>query len=73
MIGKRYAPLVFAALLAGFMTFIVSGITTALNVGVPSDFVWRWLGAWLPTWGIAFPALLVVRPFVNRLVERLTA
>ena len=33
----------------------------------------RWLKAWLPTWAIAFPALLVVRPFVQKLTERLIA
>jgi hypothetical protein len=71
MVPKRFAPYVFAVLLAGCMTLIVSGITTAINVGVPADFVARWMKAWLPTWAIAFPALLVVRPFVQKLTERL--
>jgi hypothetical protein len=73
MLPKRFAPYVFAVLLAGCMTLIVSGITTAINVGVPADFVARWLKAWLPTWAIAFPSLLVVRPFVQKITERLIA
>lgn len=73
MIPKRHAPTVFALLLAGLMTLIVSGIVTAMNVGLPPDFAARWMRGWLTTWPIAFPALLVVRPLVQRLVERLTA
>jgi len=73
MIPTRFAPYVFAGLLAGFMTLVVSGITTAINIGVPPDFVPRWFKAWLPTWATAFPALLVVRPFVQKLTERLVA
>ena len=72
MIPKRYAPLLFALLLAGCMTLVVSGVTTAINVGIDRNFVARWLTAWLPTWAIAFPVLLVVRPAVLRVVEQLT-
>lgn len=72
MIPTRFAPYVFALLLAGVMTFVVSGVVTLLNVGLPPDFVGRWMRAWATTWVIAFPALLVVRPLVHRLVERLT-
>lgn len=72
MLHKRYAPYVFALLLTGGMTIIVSGITTLINIGLPRDFLLRWLSAWLPTWLIAFPVLLVMRPAVQRLTERLT-
>lgn len=73
MIPKRFAPYVFALLLAGLMTLVVSGVVTALNVGIPPDFMGRWLGSWITTWAIAYPVLLVVRPVVHRVVERLTA
>lgn len=73
MIPKRYTMLVFAVLLSGVMTFVVSGIATAINVGLPPDFLARWAGAWMLTWVIACPVLLVVRPMVTRLTERLTA
>jgi hypothetical protein len=73
MIPKRYSHLLFAFLLAGTMTLLVSGIITAINLGIPRDFVQRWVGAWLPSWAAAYPVLLVVRPFVQRLTERLTA
>ena len=72
-IPKRYSPLVFAVLLTGLMTLVISGVATAINVGFPSDFLGRWLRAWLPNWAIACPVLLLVRPYVQRLTERLTA
>jgi hypothetical protein len=73
MIPKRFAPYVFALLLAGVMTFVVSGIVTMLNVGLPPDFVGRWFGSWLTTWMIAYPVLLMVRPAVQKVVERISA
>ena len=73
MIPKRFSPLVFAVLLTGVMTLVISGVATAINVGLPSDFLPRWVHAWLPNWAIACPVLLVVRPFVQRATERLTA
>ena len=72
-IPRRYSPIVFAVLLTGIMTLVISGIATAINVGLPSDFLARWVRAWLPNWAVACPVLLLVRPFVQRLTERLTA
>ena len=72
MIPKRFAPYLLALLLAGVMTLIVSGVVTLINVGLPPDFPTRWLGGWITTWMIAFPVLVIVRPAVHRLVERLT-
>ena len=68
----RTAPYVFAFLLSGFMTFIVSGISTLVAIGPAAHFVLLWGRAWITAWVIAFPALLLVRPFVTRLVERIT-
>ena len=72
-IPRRYGPLVFAVLLTGIMTLVISGIATAINVGLPSDFFARWVRAWLPNWAVACPVLLLVRPLVQRLTEKLTA
>lgn len=69
-IPHRFAPLVFGALLSGFMSLIVSGIATARALGLPPDFLARWLSAWLAAWTVAFPAVLVVAPMVRRIVAR---
>ena len=72
MFPKRAAPYVFAVLLTGFMTIIVAGISTFVAVGFAPRFLKLWAGAWVSAWVIAFPALLVVRPFVQRMTDRLT-
>ena len=69
-IPHRFAPLVFGALLSGLMSFLVYGIATVRALGLPPDFVVRWLGAWLAAWAVAFPAVLVVAPVVRRIVAR---
>ena len=71
-VPRRYAPFVFALLLTGCMTFVVSGVTTLINIGLPADFLWRWGRAWLPTWAIAYPVMLVLRPVVQRATDRIT-
>ena len=70
---KRSAPYVFAFLLSGMMTFIVSGIATLVAVGTSPAFLALWGRAWITAWAIAFPALLVIRPFVHRIVDWLTS
>jgi len=72
-VPRRYSPIVFAVLLTGLMTFVISGVATVINIGLPADFLARWASAWLPNWAIACPVLLLVRPIVQRLTERLTA
>ena len=72
MLPRRSATYVFAILLSGFMTFVVSGVATVVATGVPAGFVALWMRAWITAWIIAFPALLVIRPMVHRLTEWLT-
>ena len=69
---RRFAPYVFAFLLSGFMTFVVSGVATLVAVGPIDGMVAIWMQGWITAWIIAFPALLVIRPFVHRLTEWLT-
>lgn len=71
-IPKKFFPVVFAFFLTLVMVFIVSGITTVLNVGITPDFLARWMHAWFLTWCVAFPAAIVVAPFARRLTERVT-
>ena len=68
----RSATYVFAFLLSGFMTFVVSGVATVVAMGVPPGFAATWMRAWITAWIIAFPALLVIRPFVQKLTSWLT-
>ena len=70
---RRSATFVFAFLLSGFMTFVVSGVATLVALGPIAGFVSVWLRSWITAWIIAFPALLLIRPLVHRLTDWLTA
>lgn len=71
MIARRYAPLLFALLLSGFMSLMVSGISTLRASGPVPGFLSLWVSAWLAAWLFAFPAVLLVTPLARRAVERL--
>lgn len=71
MIARRYAPLLFALLLSGFMSLMVSGISTLRATGPVPGFFELWISAWLAAWLFAFPAVLLVTPLARRAVERL--
>lgn len=49
------------------MSCIVSGISTFNGVGASPQFIELWLGAWLISWVVAFPTLLMVLPLVRKI------
>ena len=71
MIPARFAAIVFGFILSGLMSCLVSAIATARVSGVDHMFVQHWMAAWLPSWTVAFPAVLIVTPITRRLVARL--
>lgn len=73
MIPARYAQPLFALILSGLMSFIVSGIATLRAMGWSDAFPSLWLGSWLSAWLVAFPAALVIAPLTRRIVARLVA
>ncbi len=60
--------IVLPFLLSMIMTLIVSAISTVHALGLSGIFR-VWLESWLFSWVIAFPTLLVVLPFVRKLVR----
>ncbi|HKQ30982.1 MAG TPA: DUF2798 domain-containing protein [Burkholderiales bacterium] len=69
---RRYANLLFGAMLSLIMVTIVSGIVLLMNHGLGSDFPLRWLRSVATTWPIAFPTVLIVAPWVRRTVDKMT-
>ncbi|MGI1988197.1 DUF2798 domain-containing protein [Shewanella glacialipiscicola] len=63
----KYATIVMPFFLSILMSCIVSGISTFNGVGAVPEFIELWLGAWLISWAVAFPTLLIVLPFVRKL------
>ncbi|MEL7345355.1 MAG: DUF2798 domain-containing protein [Pseudomonadota bacterium] len=62
----------FALIMSGIMSFLVTGLTTLKVAGVIDGFFIVWMNAWALAWSIAFPTLLVGRPFVMRFVGWVT-
>lgn len=73
VIPARYSHIAFGFFLSGLMSFLVSGISTVLAIGFVPGFFEQWIGGWLPSWAVAFPAVLFVAPLARRLVAAITA
>ncbi|MEO3387204.1 DUF2798 domain-containing protein [Mesorhizobium sp. CAU 1741] len=71
-VPKRVEQVAFGFLLTCFMTFIVSGIATFLAIQrVDAGFASLWFTAWMSSWAVAFPSVLVVAPLVRRILRRI--
>lgn len=65
----RYAGFVMPFLLSVFMSGVVSLISTLHSVGLVHGLPHLWVGAWILSWCIAFPTLLLALPVVRRLTH----
>jgi hypothetical protein len=72
MIPKKHAHILFGLILSGLMSCIVSGIATFRAIGAATGFLHFWGGAWITSWAVAFPTVLVVAPLARRIVRHLT-
>ena len=73
MIAARYAPILFSMILSGFMSLLVSGISTFRAIGPAADFLSLWGGAWLTAWAVTFPVVLLVATLTSKAVQRMIA
>jgi hypothetical protein len=73
VIPRKYGPALFALLLSGWMSLLVSGLSVARTAGLTPAFPRLWLAAWVTAWVVAFPIVLVSAPRVQRWVGRLLA
>jgi hypothetical protein len=72
MIPAKFASFLFSFVLSIVMSCLVSGISTYNVVGLVDGFFNFWMIAWLKSWLIAFPAILVVAPLTHKLVGKIT-
>jgi hypothetical protein len=68
---RKFANVLFAFFLTLAMVLVVSGVSTAIALGFPSDFLLRWGKAWLTAWVIAFPVAHFIAPRVRKFVDSL--
>lgn len=64
----KFAPYLFGFILSGLMSGTVSAIATLRNTGWAEGLTGLWLNAWITSWFIAFPLVLIVAPMTRRLV-----
>lgn len=70
---KKYAPLLGIFLMSVFMTTLMTFFVTAINFGgFPEDFLYKWWNAASRMIFIAFPVILVVKPSVEKIVQKIT-
>ena len=62
---------VLALLMSGAMSFMVTLIATYINLGMPPDYLLRWLKAWAVAWPIAAVTAYLVMPIAQRMTKHL--
>lgn len=70
-IPRKVEHVGFGLLLSCFMSLLISGVATFLAIGLVPGFLGHWLSSRLSSGAIAFPTVLVVAPFVRRVLHRL--
>ncbi len=65
--------IVLPFLLSIVMTFVVSGVSTVLGIGLVEGLIGRWMRAWAFSWVIAFPVLLIALPVVRKAATMIVA
>jgi len=73
MVSIKYLHQVQALLLSGFMSFIMSGAITFINLGMVEGFLGIWLHAFLVAYAIAFPTILLVFPIAQKLAMKIAS
>ena len=63
---KWCAPYVIAFLLSGGMSLLVSGFATWRALGVVDGLLAIWMATWVQAWAIAFPTMVILRPWVTK-------
>lgn len=66
------ATFIVPMITAAIMTFLVTGISSWLNLEFDKAFFSKWMMSWGISWLIAFPTLLVSLPIVKKLVSYMT-
>jgi hypothetical protein len=65
----RFGRIIVPFLLTFMMTFIISGMSTFIAIGVNAASLKVWPLAWFASWLVAFPAALFVLPLAQWLTS----
>lgn len=71
-IPARYSHVLFGGMLSLIMVSIITCVVVLATHGLNADFPGHWLKGFSTAWPVAFPTVLVVAPFVRKVVAKLT-
>jgi len=71
-IHAKYANLLFGGMMSMIMVTVITGVVVLVTRGLDHDFITHWLRGFVLTWPIAFPTVLLVAPYIQRVVKKLT-
>lgn len=71
MISKKYYSLLFAILMSIFMTLVMSGTITFINLGLVDGFIYIWIIAFLKGVIIAMPTAIAIVPVIRKIVDKI--
>lgn len=67
---EKKRKIAFALLMGIVTTGIISFAILSINLGFPADFIAKWLRSWGMGYAIVIPAILVIGPRLQALVDR---
>jgi hypothetical protein len=68
-IAFRYRVFLFALIMSANTALIVSGIIIYLHTIPHTNFMMKWLTAFVTAWPIVFIAILIIAPLVNKFLN----
>ena len=72
MFSKKYSNLLFILIMGFGMSLMMTLIITYINTGMDSEYINRFLKAWVISLPIAIGAALVVGPITKNFVDKIT-
>lgn len=69
MIDNKYRNIVFAFFMALLMSCLMSFIISIFNMGFVDNIFYIWIKAWIFSFSVAFPSVIMVTPVVGKLVN----
>tara|TARA_Y100000992_G_C21142233_1_gene431939 strand:- start:535 stop:756 length:222 start_codon:yes stop_codon:yes gene_type:complete len=72
MFPKKYSNLLFILIMGFGMSLMMTLIITYINTGMDSEYINRFLKAWVVSLPIAIVAALLVGPITKKFVDKIT-
>jgi hypothetical protein len=68
---KNAFHLIFSLVMGAIMVFLMTCVITLANIGLPADFLARWLHSFLIAYPVAVPVIYLFAPIARKITARL--